>query len=228
MSQPVTVSQAVHTKDIYNLSLDGVPLSAAFDNSFSEILVDYEDASAADDNIFDINTDPVIGFSASADNLNWSDLQIRPTSPLTEISTTLLPTVGSSLYIRLFANKVSGTGSVNVLKYKAYMQKAAVDFDSEVTNSAYAFTNGVGTPVNCSVSVVAGKTRISLTWQYPVGLNMGTPFGGVDVYLNGQLLPRFVNSVLTPDASYREISPTVIDLDSNYSASNLSVSVRLR
>ena len=130
--------------------------------------------------------------------------------------------------MRLFANKTSGSGTVNVLKYKAYMQKLPVESSGGVLNSAYAFTNGVGTPVNCSVSVVSGKTRITLTWQYPVGINVGTPFGSIDVYLNGQLIPRYINATLTPNASYTEVSSTVIDLDTNYSASSVSVEVLQR
>jgi len=228
VGQAVTVSQAVHSKDIYNLALDGSALSSGFTDSFSEILVDYEDTSTVGDNIFDINVAPVIAFSASPNNTLWTNSVTRPTSPLDEIQTTLFSTAGTSLYVRLFANKTSGSGTVNVLKYKAYMQKLPVDSSGGVLNSAYAFTNGVGTPVNCSVSVVSGKTRITLTWQYPVGINVGTPFGSIDVYLNGQLIPRYINATLTPNASYTEVSSTVIDLDTNYSASSVSVEVLQR
>jgi hypothetical protein len=228
VSQAVTVSQAVHSKDVYNTALDGSPISAAFTDAFSEILVDYEDTSTVGDAIFDINVAPVVGFSASVDNTTWTNTETRPTSPLTEIQTTLFSTAGTSLYVRLFANKTSGSGTVNVLKYKAYMQKVPTDSSGGVLNSAYAFTNGVGTPVNCSLSVVGGKTRVTLTWQYPVGINVGTPFGSIDVYLNGQLIPRYINATLTPNASFTEVSSTAIDLDSNYSAVNVSVEILQR
>jgi hypothetical protein len=228
VSQAVTVSQAVHSKDVYNIALDGSAISAAFTDSFSEILVDYEDTSAVGDAIFDINVAPVVGFSASVDNTTWTNTETRPTSPLTEIQTTLFSTAGTSLYVRLFANKTSGSGTVNVLKYKAYVQKVPTDSSGGVLNSAYAFTNGVGTPVNCSLSVVGGKTRVTLTWQYPVGINVGTPFGSIDVYLNGQLIPRYINATLTPNASFTEVSSTAIDLDSNYSAVNVSVEILQR
>ena len=171
---------------------------------------------------------PVVGFSASVNNTTWTNTETRPTSPLTEIQTTLFSTAGTSLYVRLFANKTSGSGTVNVLKYKAYMQKVPTDSSGGVLNSAYAFTNGVGTPVNCSLSVVGGKTRVTLTWQYPVGINVGTPFGSIDVYLNGQLIPRYINATLTPNASFTEVSSTAIDLDSNYSAVNVSVEILQR
>jgi hypothetical protein len=227
-SQPVTISQAVHSKDIYNLSLDGSPISAAFTESFSQILLDYEDTTAVGDFIFDINTEPVIGYSASTNNSSWSNIATRPTSPSTEISVLTLPTAGTSLYTRFFANKTSGSGTVNLLKYKAYVQKLAMESDGGAIRSAYAFTDGIGTPINCSLSVVDNKTRITLDWQYPVDVNNGEAHGSLDVYLNGQLIPRYIDSTLTPDAYYKEISSGVLELDSNYSSINVSVEILKR
>ena len=228
VSESVIVSQAVHSKDIYNLSLDGSSISAAFTESFSQILLDYEDTSATGDSVFDINTAPVIGFSASTNNSSWSNIATRPASPSTEISVLTLPTAGTSLYTRFFANKTSGSGTVNLLKYKAYVQKLAMESDGGAIRSAYAFTDGTGTPVNCSLSIVDNKTRITLNWQYPVDVNSGEAHGSLDVYLNGQLIPRYLNSTLTPDAYYKEISSSVLELDSNYSSINVSVEILKR
>ena len=224
----VTISQEVHTKDIYGTAFDGLAISSAFTASFSEILIDYEDTTAVADDIFDIGVAPVIAFTASSDNTSYSAVTVRPTSPLTQVPTLLLPTSGTALYVRLFANKTSGTGTVNVLKYKAWMQKSSVNSSGGVLNSAICFTNGVGTPVNCTVGLLGGKTTLTLTWQYAVGVNSGTPYGTIDVYVNGQLIPRFINSTLTPDGSYTEITSTVIQLDKDYSAINISVEVLQR
>jgi hypothetical protein len=228
VSQPVTVSQVVHSKDVYNLSLDGSPISAAFTESFSQILLDYEDTSTVGDSIFDINTIPVIGFSASTNNSSWSNIATRPSSPSTELSVLTLPTAGTSLYTRFFANKTSGSGTINLLKYKVYVQKLAIESDGGTIKSAYAFTDGTATPINCSLSVLGSKTRVNLDWQYPVDVNSGEAHGSLDVYLNGQLIPRYVNSSLTPDAYYKEISSNVIELDSNYSAINVSIEILKR
>jgi hypothetical protein len=222
-----TVSQAVHSKDVYNTAFDGSAISSAFATTFSEILVDYEDTSTVGDSIFDINTAPVIAFSASHDGSSWTANSIRPTSPLTQLSTTNLLSAGTALYLRFFANKTSGSGTVNILKYKAYMQKLAAYSSGGVINSALAFTDSVGTPINCSVGLYGGKTAITLTWTYPVGINPTTSNGSLEVYLNGQKIPRYVNATLTPDASYTELSPTVVVLDQNYSALNISVEIVL-
>lgn len=228
MSQPVTISQAVHSKDIYNISLDGSPLSAVFTETVSQILVDYEDSSASGDAVFDINTPATVGFSASSDGTSWSNISIRNMSPLTELSVLNLPTAANGLNVRFFANKTSGSGTVNLLKYKAYVQKLPIESDGGAIRSAYAFTDGVGTPINCSLSVVDNKTRVTLTWQYPVAISNNTSHGSLDVYLNGQLIPRYIDSILTPDAFYKEISSNVIELNSDYSGISTSIEILQR
>jgi hypothetical protein len=224
------ISQAVHTKDIYNFAPDGLGVSAAFGvSTFSEILVDYEDSSSLSDGIFDIGVAPVIAFVASHNGTSWTAPQTRPTDSFTRIDSTFLNAAGTALYLRFYANKTSGTGAVNLLKYKAFMQKATAESSGGVQEQAYCFTNGVGTEIQCSApTLVGGKTTIQLNWQYPVGLNSGKPYGSLDVYLNGQLIPRFVDSTITPDASYTEYSNNAIQLDQDYSAQQLSVEVLMR
>ena len=225
----ITVSQAVQTKDIYNLPVDGNALSAAFNGTtFSEIMIDYEDTSTVGDTIFDVNTAPVIAYSGSSDGTTYGSLASRPTLETSTVSSYVLSSAGTALYLRFFALKTSGSGTVNILRYKAFMQKSTNAQGGGVINSAYAFTNGVGTPVNCSLAVNGGKTVVTLSFQYAVGVNSGSPYGSLDVYINGQMIPRFINSTLTPDASYLETSSKVITLDRDYSAQNLSVEVLQR
>jgi hypothetical protein len=223
----ITVSQAVHTKDIYGSAFDGTSLSSQFAAaSFNEILVDYEDTTTSGDNIFDVNTAPVVAFTASLDNSSWSSLGSRRTNQTDIMLSTVFSAAGTALYLRFFANKTSGSGTVNILRYKAFLQKAITTSGTNPTNSAYAFTNGVGTPINCSLSVVGNKTRITLSnMSFGVGSLPGTVKGALKVYLNGQLLPRFVDSTLTPDASYTEVSSTILDLNQDYSSYNLSLQV---
>lgn len=221
--EQVTVSQAVHTKDIYNLAVDGNSIQSEFGaETFSEILVDYEDTTTAGDSIFDINTAPVIGFDASNDLTAYTDVQKRPTLGQTQMQSAYLPSAGTALYLRFFAVNTSGSGTVNVLKYKAFLQKSASASAGGALNCANGFTNGVGTPVNATVGLMGGKTTITTSFSVPVGVNPGSAYGSCDVYLNGQLVPRFQDSVLTPDASYTEVSPNVFQLDRNYSTVNLS------
>ena len=217
----VTVSQAVHTKDIYNFAPDGVSIATGFPGlTFSEITVDYKDNGTASSNLWTPDTSPFLAFTASPDGTNYTSLQVRVTNETDLVSSTFLPSAGTSLYLRFFADKTSGSGTVNLITYKAFMQKivATSTPGSGVLNSAIGLTNGAGTPVNMTISTVGGKTTATLTFSYAVGLNPGTPYGSVDVYVNGQMIPRFINSTLTPDASYTETSGNVITLDSNYSA----------
>jgi hypothetical protein len=224
-----TVSQAVQTKDVYNLSVDGYSLASAFGAStFSEALVTYEDTTTAGDNIFDVNTAPVIAYTASSDGTTYTSLANRATNETDTAPVINLPSSGTSLYLRFFANKSSGSGTVNILRYDAYMQKSVASASGGVQNSAIAFTNSVGTPVNCTVSTMAGKTALTLNFQYAVGVNTGAPYGSLDVYLDGKLIPRFIDATLTPDASYTELSTNVVLLDRDYSGLNLSVEILQR
>lgn len=221
-----TVSQAVYTKDIYNLPVDGNALAAAFSGAtFQEVLIDLEDTSTVGDAIFDVNVAPVIGYSASQNGTSFTDVKTRPTLETDTMQSVMLPAAGTGLYLRFFALKTSGSGSVNLLGYRAFMQKSVVATAGGITNSAYGFTNGVGTPINTTVGVAGGKTTLTLGWQYAVGVLPGTTASSIEVWLNGQKLPRFVNSTITPDGSFQETSSSVITLDKDYSSLNLSIEV---
>ena len=225
----VTVSQCVHTKDIYNLSVGSNAISSAFSSSFSEILVTYQDNNSISNNLYAVNVAPYVGYAASTDNSSWTSANNRPSSEQGQVSSVVCPTSGTSLYLRFFASKTSGSGTASLIAYRAFMQKATqTGTATNVANYAYAFTNGVGSPVNCSLSVVGGKTQITLSWQYALGLNSGGPYGSIDVYLNGQLIPRYIDATLTPDGCYTEITSNVIRLDKDYSSSSVNVEVLQR
>lgn len=220
------VSQAVYTKDIYNFAVDGAALSAGFNGAtFSDVLVDYKDSATSGSNIFTPNTTPVVGFVTSNDNTNFTTLGLRATNETDTAASTALLSAGTALYLRFFANQSAGSGTVNLINYKVFMQKSVVSAAGGVFAAAYAFTNSVGTPYQCSVSLVGGKTTIQTTFAMAMGVNVGSPYGSVDVLINGALIPRFINATLTPDAFYTEVSPFVIQLDRDYSAQNLSVEI---
>ena len=221
-----TVSQAVYSKDLNNFAGDGLAISTAFSTSINQIMAVYEDTSTSGDKIFDANTIPVIGFSASSDGSSFTDVQTRPTNLSDSIPLINLPTSGSNLYLRFFANKTSGSGTVNVLGYKVFLHADTFSQDGSQLNQSYGLTNGAGTEINISsISVVGAKTRIKKTWSYPVGVNPGTTNGSLKVYLDGKKIPRFVDSTITPSASYREIDQNTIELDQDYSASPLSIEI---
>ena len=218
----VCISQAVHTKDIYNYAGTGAAISAAFGaTTFSEIMVDYEDNSTTNSNLWTPNVAPFVGFSASTDNTNWSALGVRATNETDIMQSVICPTAGTSLYIRFFADKTSGSGIVNLIQYEAFMQKnLTTGNNSNVIWSAYGVTNSSTTPINCTISVVGGKTTITFpSNSYPVGVLSGQTIGALSVQVNGQELPRYVaGSVPATDGFYTEYSANSIQLDKDYSA----------
>lgn len=221
-----TVSQAVYSKDLNNFAGDGLAISTAFSSAINQIMAIYEDTSVDGDKIFDANTAPVIGLSASSDGSAFSGVITRPTNLSESIPLIDLPSAGTNLFLRFFANKTSGSGTVNVLGYKVFLHRDNFAQDGSQIAQSYGLTNGAGTEINIvSIGVVGGKTRVKKTWSYPVGVNAGTTNGSLKVYLNGQKIPRFVDSTVTPDASYREIDQNTIELDRDYSTTPLSIEI---
>ena len=101
---------------------------------------------------------------------------------------------------------------------------AGTDFGA--IDSAYGYPNaGLGhTPVNCSFSTSTGKTLVTLTWTYPLGVNPADIYGSIDVYINGQIVPRF-KAGSTAGAYYTEVSPNSILLDQDYSTWTIDIEV---
>lgn len=228
-AQSVCVSQAVHTKDIYNYSGTGAAISAAFSSSaFSEIMVDYEDNATSGSNLWTPNVAPFVGFTASTDNTNYTTLKTRATLETDTMQSVICSTSSAGLFIRFFSDKTSGTGFVNLIQYEAFMQKSTTSSQGSSLWSAYGMTNNSTTSKNMTVSLAGGKTTIAFTGGnvYAIGVNPGNAFGVLDVYLNGQLVPRFVSGTTpTTDASYTEVSPTIIQLDRDYSSQALDIQV---
>ena len=222
----VTISQGVYTKDLNNYSGDGYPISTAFSTNISQILMSYEDTTTVNDIIFDANAAPVIGYSASSDGTTYSSLTNRATNLSDTQSMLNLPTSGTNLYVRFVVNKTSGFGAVNLLNYKTFFHRDATFTDGSVLNQAYGRLDGIGTKVNIAVIAnVSGKTRVQLSWSYPVGVNSGTANGSIKVYLNGQKVPRYVDATTTADAYYKEIDQNTIELDQDYTSLALAIEI---
>lgn len=224
----IVVSRAFYSKDVYNQSFGGNPLSDAFDTSFSEVLVDYEDADHGSA-IFNLSNSPLIGYSISQDGISWSDVYTRPTSPLTEVDSVNFSAAGDNLYVRFFA--IDGTDiDVNLLKYKTYMQKIATESNGGILNFAYANTNGAGNEVNCTVGLINSKTAVTLNWQYAVGIESlnSSPYGSIDVYLDGKLVPRYIDSTTTPGPYYTELTPYIVQFDADYTSSAFRIEILRR
>lgn len=99
-----------------------------------------------------------------------------------------------------------------------------IEFADEV-QSAYALLDGTGSPVNCFVSSATGKTRITLSFNYVFNSFPGSPFGELQVVVDGKEIPRYVLGS-TAQAYFKEISGNVIELDSDYSTSGFDIFVK--
>lgn len=221
-----TISQAVHTVDLNNHAADGLPVSSAFSTNVDGLIVNYKDTSTLDDVIADVGVTPHVAFSASGNGSAFSNVFTRTTNLTDQVTQKFVPTPGTNLYLRFFANKTSGSGSVNLLEYKVMFHTEVRDTISFAERQAYCFTDGVGTEINCLAPFVSGgKTRVTLNFSYATGVAPGTANGQLALYLNGQKLPRFVDGTLTPDGYYKEINSNTIELDDDYSGYNLALEV---
>lgn len=221
-----TVSQAVYTTDLNNFVGDGQAISGLFSDSIASALTTYDDTETLGDIIFDNGATPNVAYTASADGTNYSVVSVRPNGVNNENDAVSLPVAGSNLFLRFFSNKTSGSGAVNLLGYKTFFHREDTQDDGFTLQQAYCFTDGIGTEVNCSTPiVVGGKTHLALAFTFVTGLNPGEPNGQLEVYLDGKKIPRFIDSTLTPDASYTEVGNNAIELNTDYSLSNLSLEV---
>jgi hypothetical protein len=89
---------------------------------------------------------------------------------------------------------------------------------AERISSAYALLDATGTPINCTISVFGGKTRISLAFNYVIGANPGLLFGELFVVIDGKVIPRYIEGT-TQQSYFKEISSSLIELDDDYSTS---------
>lgn len=217
------VSEVVTSKNVYTAALDGASISSAFNSSFTEYLIDYEDSITTIFNPNSLSYTPKVSYSVSQDGTTWSPIATRPAAQTGQIQSQTFAAPGTGLIVRLFAN-TTGSGTVNLLEYRAYMQKVPTVAPGN-TNQAYARLDGSITPQSCSVSVVGGKTRITLSWSYTNGLNGNKTYSNLQVFVNGQLIPRNVSSYLTSGAFYTEVSSSIIDLDTDYSTTPYAIQI---
>ena len=212
------VSQAVHTADLnsYDESGKGNKVSDFFSTNISQILAFYKDSAAAGDNVSDEGQSALVGFTASSDGTSFTSVKTRKNALSSGGESISLPSIGSKLYLRFFANKTSGSGTVNLLDYKVYFHYSSVTNSGSSSKKALCLTNGLGSSVNCSVSSDTGKTRVTTT--FPIDSE-------TLVYVDGKKFPQFVDSSTTPYGYFKLISGNVLELDTNYSGIGVNVEI---
>jgi len=94
--------------------------------------------------------------------------------------------------------------------------------------TAFAMSDGSGIEINCTTPYVSGgKTRLDLSFPYTLNVNPNTTGGQLEVIVDGLVFPRYMLGV-TLDGYYKEIDTNTIELNNDYSATPVSLEVRIR
>jgi len=233
-SESCIVSQCVHTYDINKFDQGGTKSSIfqQMGGSISELMIGYDSALDTSPNpmIPDYNAIPTVGYIASTDGVAWSEKATKAggfVGGATEQWLTL-PTIGDSLYLKFFSNKLGLSGYFNFFGYKAFFHRR---LPTEVANtymSAYAnFADDIFQ--SCTHTVVGGKSRLIFNFAYSIGVNPGQVSGSIlEVALNGINIPRYNGSFVTSGQYFKEITDTVIELDQDYTGSNMDLQARVK
>lgn len=96
------------------------------------------------------------------------------------------------------------------------------------SQTAYVMSDNSGTPVNCTATFnVLGKTRVQLANPYVMNVLPGTTYSDIEVYVDGQFMPRYLSGV-TQDGYFVEIDSTTIEFHTDLQVYPVSIEVRKR
>jgi hypothetical protein len=242
--QSCMVSQAIRTKDLINFgsALEKDRLRDTFGTqSHSLVNVSYLDSLALGDEIPDFVDNARISAVFSNSGLisdvgfplstTFTSIYNRPLLPnqITNISL-LNNATKERLFATFFCNPTElAITDANLLEFRisAYVETGSSLINGGVLDSAFCFTDGSGTPKNCSnPTYPSGKTRIVLNWTYTPGINGTDPDGDIEVIVEGMVIPRYYVGI--QGAYWQEINPTTIDLYTDLNAFKYSVHIRRR
>jgi hypothetical protein len=235
------ISQAVYSVDIVNFG-DSTELTRIRDIYQDEDLslanLIYFDTLEQDDSVEDYTTEANISAVISNQGLQadvtfptmdqFSSIYNRPVLNEVQSDLTLPEMGGQRLFVVFFANptNTSVVDNANLLEYRVSLIESEAQVQSGVGESAIG-RSVVGAYENMNVSVAGGKTRIVLDFEYPAGAFSGRSQGAVEVIVDGRKFARQTGSITTDDF-YTEISNTIIDLDQDYSGSDIPIEVIYR
>lgn len=240
------ISQAVWTKDLVNYGSASEKTRARdfFSGDISQVAIDYFDSLVVDDDIPDLVDTARVVVSASnsgvvADSgVPASNLFGTPFTRVAypgQIDDYILSANSTQerLHLVFFCNPSNGsvTSTANLLRYECNLYAESTITNGGSLNSAYCFSDGSGTEINCLAPfLVASKTRVQTNWSYVPNVKPGETKGQLSVFVDGLEIPRFVSGS-TLDAFYKEVQNPVtgvydtIELHADLSGSNLSIEI---
>jgi hypothetical protein len=217
-----TILQPVYTLDLYNdigSAGNATRIVDTFSQTVSDVVIDYDDSTGAGNIVFAGGTPNVVCLGSTSSLDTYVVVQ-RSSSKNGSINDVVLSPAAQNLVLTFLPNVTSGSGSVNLLGYICLFLRDSDVYRGGIFNSAFGFTDGSGTPYNCTFGVSGGLSTITVNGTFPSyvpGVNPGTPYGDVSVLDCGVEIPRFTSGIT--DASlpyYTETSPNQITLWGNF------------
>lgn len=236
------VAQAVWTKDLVNIgdATEKTRLRDMFPSTdVLQINVAYADSLAVNDTVPDYVDIANVVMAASnyglQTDVTYPDSD-KFTTPFTraalpgQILDYVLSDFGNKerLFLVFFPNPANGsvTTQANLIEYEASLYQETTYVNGGVLASAFCMTDGTGTPNNCSnPTVVGGKTRIALGFNFIPSINQGQPDGDLVVELEGLGIPRYFPGVV--GAYFTEVAGSTNEIDLHTDLSGFSYSVKV-
>jgi hypothetical protein len=209
------ICQAVWTKDLVNFG-DAAEFNRPRDfyaaENVDQILVDYTDSLVSGDDTGDFIQTARVVMSASneglqsATGLPTTDLftqsfYTRPAAPTVLTDFSLSANANNERLFLVFfpnPNNASVTTICNLLDYECNFYQETEAINGGVLDSAYVLSDGTGTPYNCTIDSSSGLTHVDLTFSVNPSADPGGVASQVEVRVNGQDVPKFVSSSVTP------------------------------
>lgn len=238
------ISQAVWTTDLINdgdSSQKTRPRDFFPSTSITSINVDYHDSLTSGDGTPDFVDTARLVCSASNSGIQsdtgtptadtFATIFTRPAAPGQIADYALLSNATKErLFLVFFPNPSNGsvTTLANLCDYSVSFYAQASVLNGGYLQSAFCMSDSSGTAVNCSnPTVVSTKTRVALAFNFVPALNTGRTAGDLDVYLDGQVVPRFLAGTTT-DAYYTEVSGTTNTIEFHTDLSGYARSIEIR
>lgn len=217
------ISQAVWTQDLINYG-SATELTRPRDfypnENVNQILIDYMDSLTASDDVGDFTQTARVVMSACNEGLQadtdfpltslWNqgsavngNLLVRPSAPssLSHFPVTA-NTDDERLFLVFFCNPANGsvTAGANLLDYTANFYQEAEAINGGVLSSAYGTSDNSTTTYNGTISTVSSQTRFDLNFDVNPSADPGGVGSQVKVLVNGQEIPKFISSGVTPNS----------------------------
>jgi uncharacterized protein YqkB len=134
--------------------------------------------------------------------------------------------LGGHLYVRLFANRFDGAGEATLYDYCTAWYREDEYYGNYDFQAAGKTSEASG--YRCAIDVDGGLTRLTFSgFSYIPFLNPNSSNGHLEVYLNGNKIPRYINPTLTVGAYYTEVGAgNAIYLDRDYTLDAYFVEVK--